>query len=226
MAAVRVLSSWLRNAVTSDGKISSSEEWSDATPYDIPLDKVSGWPIRAVVQSDKMLTAWFKNDGGWLYMLYRVAWPSGDVDPNDGAFIELFWGAYSPPWEYSDSSWIFFNQATFDAYGWDDTRWYGDVDASPAGQNNVEGAATHDGTYYWFEFRKMLRSGDGRDWNLNPGETVGSPYAPSESPHLLVGIWDNSIRSTYEQYVSLGLANQPGGRPPPAPTPREMARTK
>jgi hypothetical protein len=46
------------------------------------------------------------------------------------------------------------------------------LDVDVGGFNNVEGAPTFDGTYYWFEFRKALDSGDaaGHDWSAAPGQ--------------------------------------------------------
>jgi len=208
----RLISNWRLHPVTLDGEISSSTEWSDTVPCQIALDRVWGWPDRQVEPSSKVLTARFKNDDTWLYLLYQIPWPIVDdfsVDPQDSASISLFWGSYVPPWDYSDASRLSFGGTTYDVYGWDDTHWYSDTEASPPGQNDVEGAASHDGTYYWFEFKKRLDSGDGRDWSFSPGELMGSPYAPAETPHLIVSVWDNSIISNYEQYVSLQLSPAP-----------------
>ncbi|MEM3626506.1 MAG: hypothetical protein QXZ25_00585 [Candidatus Bathyarchaeia archaeon] len=207
--AASVVSQWLTNSVTLDGKVTYTSEWSDTLSYDLTLVRIYGWPNRYIGSETLTAKFWFKNDVAWLYLLVRVEWPFGDTDINDGAFIELFWGMYGPPWEHSDFSFVTFGGLKWDAYGWDETWWYGDTVASPPGQNNVEGAGSHDGTYYWFEFRKALNSGDGRDWSLAPGQTVGSPDAPAEAPHLIVGIWDHSISSSYERYISLTLSTQP-----------------
>lgn len=75
----------------------------------------------------------------------------------------------------------------FDLYGWTGGEWFFDTEGGC--QNNVEGAASYDGWYYRFEFRKMLDQGDGVDWILNPGELVGNPNAPTEDPHLMVGLF-------------------------------------
>jgi hypothetical protein len=207
--ATSVVSQWLVNPVKLDGKITSVSEWSDTVSYDLTLVRIYGWPNRRIGPETLTARFWFKNDATWLYLLVRVAWPASDIDVYDGAFIELFWGQYGPPWEHSDFSFVTFGGLKWDAYGWDESRWYGDTDASPPGQNNVEGAGSYDGTYYWFEFRKTLNSGDGRDWSLASGQIVGSPNAPAETPHLIVGIWDNSISSSYECYISLTLSTQP-----------------
>jgi parallel beta-helix repeat protein len=171
-----------------DGAITSPNEWTESPVYGISLDRVWGWPDRQVEPNNKSLNARFKNDGVWLYMLYQIPWSANETDLNDGAFIELFSSE-------SDYGHLSFSNTTYDFYGWDGSRWLDDTQAG--GQNNVEGAASYDGTYYWFEFRKMLDSGDGVDWSLTPGEYVD---------HLMVGIWDNSFPQTYEQSVSLQLA--------------------
>ncbi len=75
----------------------------------------------------------------------------------------------------------------FDLYGWTGRKWF--FDTKGGCQNNVEGAASYDEWYYRFEFRKMLDSEDGVDWILNPGELVGNPNAPTEDPHLMVGLF-------------------------------------
>ena len=140
---------------------------------------------------------WAKNDDMWLYLLYRIEWSIADYDIDDEATIAYFWGQYVPPWEHSDYSCACFAGSSWggpwDAYGWDDTQWYTDTD--DGGENNVEGAATHDGIYYWFEFRKELSSGDGHDWSFGPGEIH----------FLLAGLWDDSISQEYHADMELHL---------------------
>jgi len=196
-ADANVTSRWLSFSVTFDGKMTTAEEWSDTTPVDITLLE---WHVGPGTVSARV---WIKNDGTWLYMLYRVEWLAGDIDPFDGGYIEYFWDWEPLGWNHSDFSFIEFDNVTRDYYGWNGTGWYNDVLASPPGENNVEGAATHDGTYYWFEFRKELDSGDGYDWSFNPGQVIRT--------NLLVGIWDDSTRTPYETYISLYIST---------PTPR------
>ena len=194
-AAVTVTSGWLTFPVTFDGEMTTVEEWSDTTPVDITLLE---WHVGPGTVSARV---WIKNDDTWLYMLYRVEWLAGDIDPFDGGYIEYFWdwiGEPSPLWAHSDFSFIEFDNATLDLYGWNETRWSDDTEASPPGENNVEGAVTYDGTYYWFEFRKELNSDDGYDWSFTPGQFTET--------NLLVGVWDDSARDVYEAYISLQLA--------------------
>ena len=82
------------------------------------------------------------------------------------------------------------------------TRWYSDIDAE--GEINVEGKATHDGTYYWFELRKELSSIDGYDWFFKPGETYGLRNWETEGEgNILVGLWDSSMKKEYHEWVQL-----------------------
>jgi len=195
----RPTSGWSSFPVIFDGKITTAEEWSDTIPVDLTLSEWHTGPGTVPAR------IWIKNDDTWLYMLYRVEWPAGATDLSDGGFIEYFWdwiGEPSPVWANSDFSYIQFDNATYDLYGYDGTSWYDDTAASPPGENNVEGAATHDGTYYWFEFRKKLDSGDGYDWSFTPGQII-------ETGDLLVGVWDQSTGTPYEEYISLHLAPGP-----------------
>jgi len=185
-----------------DGKVTSSEEWSDTEYFDVTLLEWHGGP------GTMSATIWIKNDGIWLYLLFRVEWPANDTNPVDTAFIEYFWewsGDPPPLWNQSDKGWVAFHNATGDLYGWDETSWYADEHAEPPGENNVEGAATHDGTYYWFEFKKRLDSADGCDWDFTPGEVIESV---SEVQNLLVGmhVWDDGNLTSYEQCISLRLS--------------------
>ena len=182
------------NSVVLDGKITSSDEWAVTDAFDISLDIACCWPDKHVVKNAAVMTVWFKNDDTWLYMLYKIAWPPSEIDSNDIAFIEIFIGPYGPPWAESDQGCLSFGRQTWDVYGWDDTRWYADTDAG--GQNDVEGAASYDGAFYWFEFRKRLNSGDGYDWTLLPAQTVS----------LMGGLWDDSIVKAYEQSFLVQLS--------------------
>jgi CSLREA domain-containing protein len=203
--ATNVISYRLHNPVTLDGEITSPEEWADTVAFDISLDKAWGWPDKQTEPSDKTVTARFKNDGEWIYILYQLPWLASDTDPDDGASIALFCFGGCGSWDVNDTSVVGFDDATGDAYGWTGSQWTSDIDSG--GANDVEGAASHDGTSYWYEFRKRLDSGDGYDWILDPPQLVGHPNAPQVSPHLLVGMWDNSEIAIYEGYISMQLSD-------------------
>ena len=115
---------WLHEQVVFDGKISTPAEWSDADYIDMKwgLGIPPGHPfVNAGV--------WVKNDDTWLYVLCRVEWPAEDTDLEDCAQISRFWGRYKPPWDYADLGVVSYGGESWDAYGWDDRRWYDDTDA-------------------------------------------------------------------------------------------------
>ena len=200
-----IISGWLTFPVTFDGKMTTVEEWSDTTPVDIAFleDGVGPGNVSARV--------WMKNNDMWLYILHRVEWPTGDTDPLDSAGVAYLWdwiGEPPPLWNQSDGGTVRFDNVTVDQYGWMGlyVGWSLDTDASPPGDNNVEGAATHDGTYYWFELRKELDSGDGYDWSLTPGQIIETV---SQVEALIVGLWDASPEVAYFEYISLHLSAPP-----------------
>ena len=190
VAPIYVTSGWSSFPVTFDGQITTAQEWSDTVPIDLNL------PVWHVGPETVPARVWMKNDDTWLYMLYRVEWPSADIDPSDGAYIDYFWGAGE-----SDLGFVGFDNSTGDLYGWDGTSWDVDTEASPPGENNVEGAATHDGAYYWFEFRKELDSADGYDWSFTPSQII-------ETGNLFVAMWDGSTGTYYEEYITLQLSTE------------------
>ena len=185
---VPLIGAQLQYTVTLDGQISSANEWSD-TDY-IDMDWGPGTPPNFPYVKARV---WAKNDNIWLYILYRIEWPSTDTDVEDGAQIAHYWGMYVPPWEYSDLGHVKFGGSSWDGYGWDGSQWYSDTGVG--GGNNVEGAATHWGTYYWFEIRKELCSGEGYDWCFISGETYT----------LLTGIWDPSPGEGYHAFPQIKI---------------------
>jgi hypothetical protein len=192
-----IVSGWLEYPVIFDGKISTAEEWSDTSPVELVFTEMGGsGTVNARV--------WMKNDDSWLYMLYRVEWPAVDTDPLDLVWIDYFWDWVETPyphWEHSDAGSIRYDNYTFDRYGWDETNWYEDTEAIPPGENNVEGAATHDGGYYWFEFKKLLDSGDGYDFAFSPGQFIDTDV-------LLLGWGDHSEDIPYVTQTWLQLADR------------------
>jgi hypothetical protein len=176
----------LQYQVTLDGEITSADEWSDTDSVDM------NWGL-GIPPGPPYVDArvWAKNDDTWLYLLYRVEWPNTDTDVLDGGQISRFWGNFNTNWEYNDLGSVRFSGGAWDAYDWDGTQWYADTGAG--GENNVEGTGTHDGTYYCFEMRKGLCSGDGIDWCLVSGETY----------RLLAGLYDWSISEEYHADIFL-----------------------
>lgn len=117
----------------------------------------------------------------------------------NSAYIDYFWPSCCP-WKHSDYSGFGLDGISFDGYGWNDANWSDDTLATALGQNNVKGGASGDSAYRWFEFKKALNSGDGFDWDLVPGQTVGGSQTS-----LIVGIYDSTLSSYFEQSIRLHL---------------------
>jgi len=204
-SGVPVTSSWKENPITLDASITDPDEWSEAITHVVPLNRAWGWPDKQMIDSDKVMMVRFINDADYLYALYKVYWPATLEDDIEGANIALFMGPYGPPWAESDSAWISIEGNTGDRYGWDESSWQ--IDENDGGTCDMEGSASYDGTYYWFEFRRPLDSGDDFDWSLSQGELIGEPSDdPSEQDNLLVTLWDADISSTYENQIVLQLS--------------------
>ena len=200
-----VYSNWRVYSVTLDGGMTTTEEWSLAVPYMLPLlSRSGGWgtPDYFTEPADEMMTVRFMNDGEYLYMLYQVPW-SSSLSPPDLAGISM--------WEFiglglvaSDTSYTGMS-GTFDGYGWNGQYWSVDEDAG--GQNNVEGAGSFDGEFYWFETCKPLDSGDGYDWNLSPGDQIGGRESPNSGSTLELSLWDPDTQSLYNYWATLQLSS-------------------
>lgn len=208
-----ILSAWLKNPVMIDGKFTSTDEWEEATPVDVKIGEYDPGV-------DFTMRIWAKNDKKDLYLLYRVVYAISLYDDADDAGISYFWPEYNlvTGWEYNDASFCSVNPAyegwTRDYYGWDETRFYKDVEAVPPGENNVEGRGTYDGNYYWFEMKKPLDSGDGYDWTLEPGETYGwHEGTPGKSDSLIVYFFDESKEFVFTGDILLTIAQQEKTRP-------------
>lgn len=183
-----ILGGHLENSVILDGTISNSMEWSDTAFADLELhlNFHSFAPfLRARV--------WIKNDGTWLYMLYRIERGPKPFHQWNSAQLAWFKGRYVPPWDFSDLANLSVRGEAWDACGWDDREWHSDTDRG--GRSDVEGAVTHDGECYWFEFRKKLFTEDGCDVDM---------YAESQHT-VMIGFWDNTIHTGYNRNVTLKI---------------------
>jgi len=191
---IPMTSFWLTNPVTLDGKM-GPDEWSDTAPQDLTLDESLTGPGTASAR------VWMKNDATWLYALVRVEWAGGvhGFDDGDGGSLGYGWPGGN------DLGGVKFDNSTHDWYGWPLKN-----DTDTGGENNVEGKVTYDGTYYWFEFRRPLDSGDGYnpdtgwgyDWSFVAGGTYGSP--PTQ---FIVDFWDDSTQTFYAESVLLHLSS-------------------
>lgn len=186
--------------MTLDGKITSSTEWSDSGYTDVELGQ--GDPVEPPYINARV---WAMNDGEWLYLFYRIRWPAAEVD-DDSVAIYGYWGPYENPWFYFDAGSLGYTGWPWDTYRHNESEQHDDTLATPPGETNVEGAATHDGTYYWFEFRKELSSGDGYDWDLEPGRTYGlGDRSPDVGGTMSIAFWDGSESIDYNQFIQLSL---------------------
>ena len=196
-----LISAPMKRPVTLDGMATGPTEWAESKPVDVQLGVGCCPPVAPFISA----RAWSKFDSTWIYFLFRITWPASDVDQDDLSSIEYFWGHYGPPWEHSDSGWVSVGGTTGDEYGWDDAEWYDDE--ASGGQNNVEGAATHDGIYYWFEFKKALNSGDGFDWTLERGHTYGLRDVSKGiyGGDLIFGLWSTTKQEFSLAYIKLQI---------------------
>jgi len=213
-----VVSAWLENPVKIDGQMTTGHEWSEAKPIDLTIGLYYG-----TAPPFFKTRVWAKNDDTFLYLLCMIEYPYEQCDEADWLEISYYWPQYNETegrWPYSDAVGVSFGGIEADAYGRSidsvDEPWHDDVTASPPGQNNVEGAASHDGIYYWFEMKKALNSGDGRDWSFKLGET----YA-QDGDSLLISLWDEDELRSYDCFLSLKIAE-----PPQKPTETEGTSIK
>ena len=189
VAAVTIESTWLSSEVVLDGRMTTKGEWSDATSLSLDLLEKDVGPATVSTQW------WLKNDGEWLYLLVSV--PVSELEAW-GVYVDYFWA------EQSDISWVD-RGATWDAHAYnpDDGTWTGDTDAASPGTNDVEGAVTQEGDTYWFEFRKALDSGDGYDWSIAPGDTLGM----GQMGTLYLGVTGQDVAAYYQMPILLELAS-------------------
>lgn len=188
---VTIVAPVLTKAVTLDGRITSGDEWSDASPVAIGLYATTG-------PSDRRdAVIWAKHDDKWVYLLFRLTRYSGD-SPQDSCGISYFWGPGTIGSKGKPSALGGVNKQGVpqEFYGWDGTRWYPDTSAT----GDVEGALVQSGNYAWCEFRKKLNSGLGHDWSL----FVGNTYGETEGTMFALAM-DASNQKIYSERIALSL---------------------
>ena len=169
---------WSDNQVRIDGKPSSELEWADAactqSKFRIPnygegLSWGQGIDVRW----------WVKNDSKWVYLLVRV--PAQYGEPG-GLYFNHYWpGPYVDHWKNSDGTGVTVNDDAFDGHDWNEVTWKDDTDFG--GKKDTVGKASKDNSYYWFELKKPLDSGDDLDWSWRPGGSSGQYNS------TLIGVW-------------------------------------
>jgi hypothetical protein len=170
----------LLNHVTLDARKTTPDEWSDASETQLFMNcwtnPSGGGCVNAPkeIQRRTNMTVWLKHDGTWLYFLYEIYW-TGALPQDDVGSVCYYWGNdTSLPWQYADCGGIgpaLGYPTPFDS--WMEKRsgknyWLDEKSANI----NVEGWARYDGKNFWYEFRKLLNSGNEHDWNF----TVGRAY--------------------------------------------------
>ncbi len=195
----QVTASWAKNYVNVDGKITSPSEWSEATYTDTIIGYQ--WATQPPMAN---MRVWTKNDQNYLYMLCRISAPS-DVDINDEFAIHYYWPIYDGVWAHGDKGYVSLNGYSGDQYILDGVL--GD-DVASGGQNNFLAKGMISGGYYWFEFRKDLNSGDGYDWALSPGQTIGV-LPTQDGDAFTIGYWDTSQGLDLTTHMKLTLASPP-----------------
>lgn len=177
----------LSSTVVIDGRITSSNEWSDASKTNVTLICYVGVLSTCTGASADNASAliWMKHDSTWLYFLLEVPFAKRFFDllstqrANEFAEADMFycWSPTGrPPWTACDDGFVGISPSGsyYAGDGWmPNGQWAGGDEQQPYGQNNVAGAAKHDGVSYWFEFKKTLTSSDGYDWSLKPGTVYG-----------------------------------------------------
>lgn len=207
-----VVSAWLKNPVTIDGVLTSSDEWVEATPIDVVVGIYDSG-------ADFNIRVWAKNDKTDLYLLYRISYHTSRYDDADEAGISYTWPALDPltGWESDAGSCsinpIYVGQ-TRDLYDWNGTHFKNDVEATPPGENDLEGKGTYDGASYWFEMKKPLNSGDGYDWDFELGGTYGwYEGTPGKSDNLVIYFFDDSEKVGFYGYIRLTIASEETSEP-------------
>jgi len=167
-------SAWVTQPVSLDGRMTTAEEWSDAIPVDLTFSN----RLQPELRRHLSVRVWIKNDQRWIFLLASVKWPANDIDRRDRFRLYLYSGSTKVNGTIQDASEVYFDGSTYDGYGvlrlgqgW----FYSDDDKmSPPGENNVKGAASYNGTHYWFELGKTLNTGDRYDFSLVPGQTYAN----------------------------------------------------
>jgi len=215
-------SSWLETPVSVDGKMTTIDEWSDASTYIITLGLNEG--LSPPYLRTKI---WVKNDQARLYILTKIAYLDKiPGDKEDQAFLYYLWPTIAgTDWDRSDAAWLYQLGSPTDLTNYDGDSWQQDIFATPPGEMNVQGRGYHDATFYWFEMTRPLDSGDQWDWSVAPGDIVGAGNMEQTSDLLYIGLHDDSEGHDIETRITLILATQPDDNYPVGGTREEQEKT-
>ena len=164
--------------VTIDGRVTDIKEWADSRPIYPSLTNADD------VSSSYNATVWAKNNDELLYFLIMVEPNSPDYSIQNGFGVIYRWQDESGERFYDEST-TFLDGATTDWCELDNGIWEHDTHPMADGRMNVNAKGSFDGENYWFEICKPMNSGDGCDWALKPGETIGA-----SQDYLYLVFWD------------------------------------
>ncbi len=200
----QITSSWSENRVRIDGRTTQYTEWSDATCIRGYLYHLAWEGDDLVEKGTTSVRWWVKNDAKWVYMLVRIS--KDDMRLVDGVYLDYFWdGGGDWDWQGTDGVYVNVEGNVSDIHGWDGQEWYADEEAG--GKKNVRGSFSEDETYFWFEFKKELNSGDDLDWIWKPGKTYGG-LTHSGYDSLLLGAWESVPTDMKQLSFSLRIAEE------------------
>jgi len=158
-ALTTIVSGWMTQPVVLDGRITTPGEWSDTIPVYLVLSHSVAGAMR-----DKT-RVWIKNDLTYFYVLVSVPWPANDIDAADHFAMEFRVDLKD------DSISIHANNALSDGQTDETGKWSEDTKRIPPGTTDIEGRASYDGVFYWFEFRRKFNTIDRCDVVLVPGQS-------------------------------------------------------
>ena len=168
-----------------DGKITYPSEWADSKCYKLRL--AAQPPGQGCGSGNYSVPfEWYlMNDEQRLYMLIRFS--KHDFTPTGIHFSYFYPYPYTGKWQFSDSLFLSFDGQPTDQYGWDEKKFYNDVD--DGGTMDTRAKSYYDGQSYWFELSKPLDSGDSHDWLWRPGDKVGTGLTGD----LMIGSFGTSL---------------------------------
>jgi hypothetical protein len=153
--------------VTIDGRVTDINEWAGSRPINLSLTTGDD------VSSSYNATAWAKNNDKLLYFLIMIESNSLMYSVQNGVGVIYRWQDESGKRFYDEST-TFLDGGTTDWCEIDTGLWEHDTHPMAGGRMDVYASGSLDGENYWFEICKPLDSGDGCDWTLRPGETIGA----------------------------------------------------
>ena len=160
-------SSPLNNHIDLDGRISYANEWLDTKPVYLTLTNSNGFTC----SYDAAI--WAKNNDKHLFFLIMVESNPPLYNDENGVGIIYQWRDGKTGNMLYDESSAFLDGTRTDWCALPSGIWDHDTHQDATGTNDVKAKGRYDGTAYWFELSKPLSSGDGCDWELFPGETIG-----------------------------------------------------